>query len=72
MATPMPDCPECGHNLSGVVGGTEHGECTSFVAYLPGDPRGMAGYCRHRCVTVPAIRAWLGLPPLADGPDLGT
>jgi hypothetical protein len=56
MTTPMPDCPECGHNISGVVADT----CTSFVVYPEGDPRGMAGYCGHRCTDNPEIREWLG------------
>jgi hypothetical protein len=51
-----PDCPRCGHNVSGVVAET----CTSFVVYPEGDPRGMAGYCGHRCADEPEIRAWLG------------
>lgn len=51
-----PDCSECGHNASGIVAE----QCTTIVPYPDGDPRGLAGYCGHRCVDDPAIRAWLG------------
>jgi hypothetical protein len=50
-----PDCPECKHNVSAVVGG----RCTVFVPYPEGDPRGLAGYCMCQCPETPQIRAWL-------------
>ena len=50
-----PTCSGCGHNTSGVVAEV----CTSFVPYPEGDPRGHAGYCGHRCVDDPAVKAWL-------------
>lgn len=52
-----PNCSECGHNASAVVAFT----CTAFVPYPEGDPRGHAGYCGHRCVNDPAIKAWIGV-----------
>ena len=60
-----PDCSGCGHNASGIVGGTDTGRCSSFVAYPPGDRRGLAGYCDHLCAVDPVIRAWLGQEPLS-------
>jgi len=60
MSVPFyPDCSTCGHNASGVLGGTRHGRCTVFKAYPPGDPRGMAGYCNCPCTQDPVIQAWL-------------
>jgi hypothetical protein len=49
-----PNCPTCGHNLHAYVGRM----CTAFVAYPPGDERGLAGWCGHDCTSEPAIRAW--------------
>jgi hypothetical protein len=50
-----PDCSTCGHHASGVVAGC----CTAFDVYPEGDPRGMAGYCAHRCTEDPIISRWL-------------
>ena len=50
-----PDCSTCGHNASGVVAF----RCTTFVPYPEGDPRGLAGYCGHRCTEDPVVAKWL-------------
>lgn len=54
-----PACSGCGHHASGIVADT----CTAFVPYPDGDPRGIAGYCEHRCTSDPAVQAWLAGEP---------
>lgn len=59
----LPMCPGCGHSVAHLVGGADRGTCTVVVPYPDGDPRGLAGYCQHRCGREPEIRAQFGLPP---------
>lgn len=70
MAPPYyPNCPACGHNASGIIGGPDTGRCSAFVPYPAGDPRGHAGYCNCLCAQDPVIKAWTNGEYCVDGED---